>query len=185
MGKCDELIQECTQMIAEEGLKSFSLRKLADRVGIKAPSIYEHFDSKECLIDKARQAAITQLGDAMRSHCAGDTPRQRLITTAMGYLEFAEKQPSLFALLFMEMPSKRLGLEDAPKADSPYAVLLARVQELIGGQKQDAETLSFGIWSLLHGVAVLRQTHLKDFPAPLTEGARINLEALINGWGVL
>ena len=42
MGKLDDLVLECTQMIAADGLESFSLRKLADRVGIKAPSIYEH-----------------------------------------------------------------------------------------------------------------------------------------------
>ena len=184
MSKFDELIQECTQMIAAEGLKAFSLRKLADRVGIKAPSIYEHFASKEALLDAARQVAVTELGNTMAKHCTGCEPRQRLITTAMGHLQFAEEQPSLFALLFMEMPSMRQGLTDEPKAESPYGHLLARVQDFLGDKREGAEALSFGIWSLVHGVAVLRHTHLRDFPAPLVEGAQTNLEALLDGWAL-
>lgn len=171
-------------MIAAEGLTSFSLRKLAARVGIKAPSIYEHFESKDALLDAARAVAMSKLGEAMVERCSGCEPRQRLITTAMGYLQFAQDQPSLFALLFMEMPTKRRNLEDAPKAESPYAHLLARAQDYLGDKRQGAEALSFGICSLVHGVAALRHTHLRDFPAPLVEGAQTNLEAMLDGWAL-
>lgn len=182
MGKLDDLVLECTQMIAADGLESFSLRKLADRVGIKAPSIYEHFKNKDALLDAARHMAMTELSNAMVNCCAGRSARQRLLSTAMGYLQFAENNPSLFALLFLELPSKRQGLEDAPHADSPYALLMTRVREFLGENHKDTESLCFGIWSLVHGVAVLRHTHLKDFPAPLPKAAQKNLEALLDGW---
>jgi AcrR family transcriptional regulator len=184
MSTSDELILECTQMIATEGLQAFSLRKLADRVGIKAPSIYEHFEHKEALLDVARNRALTELGNAMASYCTGDDPRQRLITTAMGYLRFAEDHPCLFTLLFTELPSKRSGLKEPPKAASPYALLLTRVKDFLGDNCQDAEVMSLGIWSLVHGVAVLRHTHLRDFQAPLVAGAQINLEALLDAWAM-
>lgn len=182
MGKFDELIQECTQMIAVDGLKSFTLRKLADRVGIKAPSIYEHFKNKEALLDAARQVALTELGHTLTQGCTGKHPRERLITTALGYLRFAEEHQSLFALLFMEMPSNRQGLGEAPKAGSPYAILWMQVKDFLGENHQQAEALSLGIWSLVHGIAMLQHTHLKNFPAPLADGAQINLEALLDGW---
>ena len=183
MKTTDRLILECTQMIASQGLQAFSLRKLADRVGIKAPSIYEHFESKEALLDAARRTAMSELGKTLLTNIEGHTPRQRLISAGLAYLQFAQDQPALFALLFLQMSSTRSGLERVPSADSPYALLLTRVRDFLG-KERDAETLAFGIWSLVHGVALLRHTHLKDFSAPLVQGAHQNLEALLDGWSL-
>ncbi|NMM09281.1 MAG: TetR/AcrR family transcriptional regulator [Polaromonas sp.] len=182
MSTRDDLVQTCTQMIAENGLAAFSLRKVADRVGIKAPSIYEHFESKEALLGEARRAATVALNASMVAHCKGLDPRQRLLTTAMGYLQFAQEQPSLFALLFMETPSKRRSLAELPEQNSPYAFLLARVNDFLVTMHSEGEVLSFGIWSLVHGAAVLRHTHLKEFSAPVLTSTRKNLEALLDGW---
>lgn len=182
MSTSDELILECTRLIAADGLKAFSLRKLADRVGIKAPSIYEHFESKDALLDAARRLAMAELGNTMLTRTSAGTPRERLMAAALGYLQFAEDQPSLFALLFMEMPSRRQGLAEVPNPESPYAHLLALVKVFLEGRSLDAEALCFGIWSLVHGVAMLRHTHLKHFSASLIDGAVINLEALLDGW---
>lgn len=182
MNTSDELVRACTQMIAADGFAAFSLRKVAERVGIKAPSIYEHFESKEALLGEARRAAAAALTECLLEHCKGRGPRQRLVATAMGYLQFAQDQPSLFALLFMETPSRRRGLDQAPPKDSPYSFLLARVNDFLGDAQREGEILSFGIWSLVHGAAVLRHTHLKDFSAPFAAGTRNNLEALLDGW---
>ncbi|MBY0466489.1 MAG: TetR/AcrR family transcriptional regulator [Burkholderiales bacterium] len=185
MSTSDDLIAECTRLIAQDGLKALSLRKLAERVGIKAPSIYEYFESKEALLDAARHQAMAELGRALVARTpAGGTPRAQLMAAAMGYVHFAQDQPSLFALLFMEMPSRRQGLADAPSPQSPYAHLLMLAQAFLGADSRDAESLSFGIWSLVHGVAVLRQTHLRDFAAPLLDGAQANLAALLDGWAL-
>lgn len=100
----------------------------------------------------------------------------------MGYLQFAQTQPYLFALLFMELPSKRRSLEESPAQNSPYAFLLARVHDFLGDEGHQGEALSFGIWSLVHGAALLRHTHLKDFSAPIVEQTRNNLDALLDGW---
>ncbi len=182
MSTSDDLVLECTQMIAAQGLAAFSMRKLADRVGIKAPSIYEHFESKELLLSAAHRAATAQLGEALRASAKGRQPRQRLIATALGYLQFAQDNPPLFALLFMQTTSQRKDIETPPDQHSPYAFLLARVQDFLGEPSGEAEVLSFGIWSLVHGAAVLRHTHLRSVSAPFAIGTRKNLEALLDGW---
>ena len=133
------------------------------------------------LAETARQAGAT-LGAFLRQACAGPDARTRLVTTAMGYLQFAEAQPSLFTLFFTELPSVRRSLDDLPPADSPYGFLIERVTDYLGGPRDRVEVLAFGIWSLVHGAAVLRQTHLRDFSGPIVEGTRHNLERLLDGW---
>ena len=100
----------------------------------------------------------------------------------MGYLRFAEAQPSLFSLFFMELPSVRRSLDDLPEADSPDGFLIERVTDYLGGSRDRIEFFAFGIWSLVHGAAVLRQTHLRDFSGPVVKGTRHNLERLLEGW---
>ena len=106
----------------------------------------------------------------------------RLLATAMAYLKFAATHRSLFALFFLEQPSTRRSLDEAPPPDSPYGLLLERVAHFVGRDGADVETLAFGVWSLVHGAAVLRQTHLRDFSGPVVEATRLNLERLLDGW---
>ena len=176
----DALVQACTDLIAAHGAAALSLRQVAERVGIKAPSIYVHFANKEALLAEASRQAAATLADFLQAADAGGDARTRLLITAMGYLRFAEVHPSLFALLFRELPSARHSLDEAPAANSPYRLLLARAADFLG--VEHAELLSFGIWSLVHGAAVLRQTHLRDFSGPIVEATRQNLACLIDGW---
>jgi len=178
----EALIQCCAELIVEQGVGALSLRQVAQRVGIKAPSIYVHFDSKEALLAETRRRATDALGETLRAAGHGADARARLVSTAMGYLQFARAQPSLFSLLFMELPSARRSLDQTPDTGSPYALVLQRAEEFLGGGREAVESLSFGIWSLVHGAAVLRQTHLRDFPGPIEQGTRDNLERLLAGW---
>ena len=181
----DALVRASADLIAEQGTAAFSLRKVAERVGIKAPSIYVHFDDKEALLVEAGRYAAQVLGAFLHGECQGRGARTRLLAMAMGYLRFAQAHPSLFALLFMELPSARHHLDAPPAPGSPYRLLLERSADFLGSERDQAEFLSFGIWSLVHGAAVLRQTHLRDFSGPIVDGTRHNLERLLDGWSPL
>lgn len=178
----DALVDAAAELIAADGVAALSLRRVAERVGIRAPSIYVHFDSKEALLAEAGRHASRMLGGHLRAASKGADARARLLATALGYLGFARAQPSLFALLFLELPSARRSLDEAPDAGSPSHLLLEGAAEFLGGERRQAEILSFGIWSIVHGAAVLRQTHLRDFAGPIDDGLRENLERLLDGW---
>ena len=182
MSTSDEIREVCARMIARDGVAKLSLRKIADQVGIKAPSIYEHFDSKESLLSEVRRAAAADLRLSLLAHAKGITPHDRLLGMATGYLAFASQQPALFALFFMALPSARPSVSTPVESDSPYAVLLALVKDVVGDASDDVETVCFGIWALVHGAAVLRQTHLQHLSAGVDAATRNSLEVLIDGW---
>ena len=52
MSKKEEIIEATLELASEYGLKSLSMSQIAERVGIKKPSLYNHFDSKESLINE-------------------------------------------------------------------------------------------------------------------------------------
>ena len=56
----DAIIEEAIALLSEDGLDGVTLRKLADRLGIKAPSLYWHFRDKSALL----AAVMAQTFDA-------------------------------------------------------------------------------------------------------------------------
>ena len=52
MTKKEEIIEATLDLASLYGLKSLSMSQIAERVGIKKPSLYNHFDSKESLINE-------------------------------------------------------------------------------------------------------------------------------------
>ena len=46
----DNIIDEALRLLNEEGLEGVSLRKLAQRLRIQAPSLYHHFENKSALL---------------------------------------------------------------------------------------------------------------------------------------
>lgn len=63
----DHIIQAAFRLLDEAGMEGVSLRKLACNLGIRAPSLYWHFKSKQALIDA--------LADALIAGVARDIPQ--------------------------------------------------------------------------------------------------------------
>ncbi|MDP4267945.1 MAG: TetR/AcrR family transcriptional regulator [Bacteroidota bacterium] len=45
-----EILKITIDYISRNGIKSFSLRNIAEAIGIKQPTLYDHFDSKEAIL---------------------------------------------------------------------------------------------------------------------------------------
>ena len=50
MGRKEEIIYAALELAAEKGIKGVSMSQIADKVGIKAPSLYNHFKSKDEIV---------------------------------------------------------------------------------------------------------------------------------------
>ncbi|GAC68110.1 TetR/AcrR family transcriptional regulator [Gordonia soli] len=57
----DELLATAGQMFAEQGLRSTTVRDIADAAGILSGSLYHHFDSKESMVDELLRGFLDQL----------------------------------------------------------------------------------------------------------------------------
>jgi AcrR family transcriptional regulator len=64
----------------EHGLAQVTLREVADRVGMRAPSLYSHFESKNAIYDAMFGQAW---GDFLELSLAADTPPPRTARSAL------------------------------------------------------------------------------------------------------
>ena len=85
--------------------------------------------------------------------------------------------------------SKRRSLADEAPAESEFDQIRSVVAEVIGVERMDGadprflETLAYGFWSVIHGMAILQLTHLAGFQADFTTAQRLVLEGIATSWG--
>lgn len=80
----------------EHGLSGFTLRQVARRVGMQAPSLYTHFDSRNAIVDAMFAQAWRECGDAMEAHVPARHPedaRAWLRSVAHAYFDFCVSDP--------------------------------------------------------------------------------------------
>jgi AcrR family transcriptional regulator len=58
-----EILEAAWEVARADGWEGLTLRKVADRVGMRAPSLYSHFDSKAAIIDAMYGEAWAELDE--------------------------------------------------------------------------------------------------------------------------
>jgi AcrR family transcriptional regulator len=91
----ERIVEATLALIAEGGLAGWSTRKLGERLGCEAMSIYHHFPSKQHLLDALVDDALTSL----EWPAIELPPVERLRAAMWAYRRMAHRQPALYPLL--------------------------------------------------------------------------------------
>jgi AcrR family transcriptional regulator len=85
------------------GLDAITMQAIADRVGIRAPSLYKRFSSRGDLIAAIGVSVLADLGEELRPF--GDRePGDGLRDAAAAFRRFALANPRAYELIFMSLP---------------------------------------------------------------------------------
>ena len=86
-----EIVTAARELLEEEGPEALSMRRLGERLGIRAPSIYKHLPGKDAL-----EAAVISDGFEELAATLDGTTLEEL---ARGYRAFAREHPHLYRLM--------------------------------------------------------------------------------------
>ena len=89
------IVEAALALVAEDGLAAFSTRKLGQRLGCEAMSIYHHFPNKHHLLDAMVDHAIASIEPTP----AGLAPMDRLRHLLHAYRAMANRFPALYPLI--------------------------------------------------------------------------------------
>lgn len=97
----DMILEASWELLGEEGLEKFSLRRLATRLGIQAPSLYWYFKSKQKLYQRlANHVSKTILEEF---HSDGDW-KEQLTVLAVTVRSVLSRYPCSTQLMMMTLP---------------------------------------------------------------------------------
>ncbi len=91
----ERIVQAALDLVNEQGLAGCSTRRLGERLGCEAMSIYHHFKSKQHLLDALVEQAIT----SVEVPEPGDDGEARLRRCLSSYRAMARRWPALFSLV--------------------------------------------------------------------------------------
>jgi AcrR family transcriptional regulator len=116
-----QIVAAARELLEQQGPAALTMRRLADRLGIRAPSLYKHLPDKAAL-----EAAIIATGfeDAAAFEQAVDGATEPLASLAAAYRTFALAHPHLYRLMTDQpLPRDRLpsGLEERTAAPLLHA----------------------------------------------------------------
>ena len=166
-----QILKTALRMLNTQGVERFSIRELARRTGYSPASLYEYYGGKEDILSELRRDGNSQLY-AYLAEIPNDMPcKKRLVEIGLAYLRFAQRHPEHYQLMFVMLSSKRTTLTSPAAEGSPYTLVLQTVHQgindkiLVLPRGYDAEALTYSLWAMLHGMAMLQITHLKNFGA--------------------
>ena len=147
----DRVVEEAIAVIDELGPGALSLATLAERLGVKAPSLYNHGAGLDDLRRRVALAGIDGLADALRNAVMGRSGRDALQHLAAAYREFASMHPGLYPFTQQARP------EDAEYAARSMAAVepLLAVLGGYGLAGDDAIDAARAVRSAIHGFVAL------------------------------
>lgn len=123
-----EIIDAAWVVARERGLAQLTLRDIAERIGMKAPSLYFHVESKGAIYDAMFSQAWTECREVMMAaavHCPPDV-RGALRLYARAFFDFSVGDLARFQLMNQRTIP---GFEPSPAAYAPAVLVLGDLRE--------------------------------------------------------
>lgn len=151
------LIDGAVELIAERGVRDFSMAELSRRLGVTVAAPYRHFADRDELLAAVAVRALRVFGQALTAQSSEtDPPERRLAAMAGGYVRFAAQQRALFSVVFGFGLDKKGPYPELRQAyEDVEGTLGSCVAELCPGDADTAEQLADAIEAIAHGYATL------------------------------
>ena len=147
-------VTEAAAEIADEiSPAPLRMSAVAERLGVKGPSLYKHVDGLDDLTRRVAHLGVAELGEALREGMQGRAGRDALAAAAHAIRTYVKQHPGRYAAT--------VGLGPAGRADPAAREVdrtLASFAAVLRGYRLDADEQIHAIRmlrSILHGFATL------------------------------
>ncbi len=154
------------------GYSAVTMREIATRLGIKAPSLYHHFSSKDDIFAALQERAFElQLQAELRSQPNPDA-LEDLREFFWRYSEFSKAHPDYFAIAYVDPAAPPLqdrvyDLYPLRRLDEVAMAKLVRcIDEGVFPRGTDPHQAGQALWAAIHGPSALQVIHHRHVDDP-------------------
>jgi AcrR family transcriptional regulator len=184
----DRILGCACELYLEDGFEGFSMRKLARAVGVTAPALYRHYESKERVLLDVVGEAHKILAQYLYRSLAGTSPEDRFARAGKAYLDFALDHPRYFKMIFAF--TDFMGLEEIPDEIGDHTCAIGqfwddRVRECMEAgmlRRYAGEQIGLTLWAHAYGLISLYLRGMLQVPqAVFREMYRESFERILVG----
>jgi len=154
----DAILDAAEALLLEGGSEGFSIRRLSQRCGYSAPTIYHHFGDKTGLIDAIVEARFSTLLTRLKQVPHGHDPADYLHRLADAFMRFGLENPRHYHMLSHPRPDGNASL---PSAEAARELVADAFEQLArkGRLATDDLDAAFQVgWAVMHGLISLKIT---------------------------
>jgi AcrR family transcriptional regulator len=119
-----EILDAAWEIARGEGIAALTLRAVAERIGMRSPSLYSHFESKNAIYDGMFGQAWEQLFALQQATPLPGSPRRRLLVIAQRFVDFSVADLPRYQLM------NQRTIPDFEPSEEAYAPSLAVMAHL-------------------------------------------------------
>ncbi len=152
----DSIVNAALTFLDRDGWDGLTINALANQLGTKGPSLYNHVHSLDDLRRTVRMRVVGDIIDMLNTVGQGRTPDDAVMVMASAYRSYAHHHPGRYSA-FTRMP---LGGDD-PEFTEVTRAAAAPVISVLSAYGLDTEAAFFAaleFWSAMHGFVLLEMT---------------------------
>jgi AcrR family transcriptional regulator len=92
----ERIISAAAELIEEKGFDKVTLSNIAERLGVKPPSLYNHLNGLSDVSDGLSRLGIYKMDEVIRNAAVGKNKDEALMAMALAFRQFALQNPELY-----------------------------------------------------------------------------------------
>lgn len=176
------VLHTAVELADREGLESVTLARMAQLLGVKSPSLYNHIHGLPGLRRALSLHALERLNEALAQAAIGKAGDDAVLAVGEAYVGFVRTHPGLYEAALLPPDPNDAELDAAHSRIVELAIRCLQAYRLSHDGLLHAVR---GLRSLCHGFATLEQRGGFGLPLDLNVSLRLLLEAFLAGMRVL
>jgi AcrR family transcriptional regulator len=159
-----EIMDAAREMFVAEGYEHVSMRKIAEKIGYSATTIYLYFRDKNDLLHQICEQTFARLAQNIKAiNGLSDNPLEKLRSGLREYVYFGLKHPSQYEIVFITpLPVNVESNFEESNGRVAFDTMRTVIGECVAAnllKSDDVELISQTLWAGIHGVTALLIQH--------------------------
>jgi AcrR family transcriptional regulator len=152
------ILSAARELFVQVGYESFSMRKLAARVGCSPGNLYLYFKNREDIFELLVEETFGRLTTLLNGLCSRNEGKDPLDVLKKGlytYVDFGLRNPHDYRFAFLMNPSQHRTTELTPAPVAVLGRMVSRCVEEGRLTESDPEVITQTLWAAVHGITSL------------------------------
>jgi AcrR family transcriptional regulator len=168
LGK-EAVVEAAANLLNTEGAAALTLNRLAQELGVKTPSLYNHIDGLPGLYRELARLNARTLGERFTQAAIGKSGPAALIAVATAYRAYIKEAPGVYLASLRSSGTQQPVDAELSAAEETSLRVTVAVVASFGLTGEDALHAVRGLRSLVHGFATLEIAGGFGLPLSLDE----------------
>ena len=175
------VVQAAVEILNAEGVRALTLNRLAEKLNIKTPSLYNHVDGLTGLQQELSVLNAKLLADRLGAAAIGKSGADLFMDASQAFRNFVKEYPGLYMSTLRSSATQQVQDPNLKREEERTMSIGLAIMASLGLQGEDAIHGLRAFRSMVHGFATLEIAGGFGLPQDCDESFRRLVSALVAG----